>query len=784
MAAFLTVIASASPVAAATLTGGTAHTCMVTTAGGIRCWGDNSAGQLGSPAAGSFSSTPVDVAGLTSGVQSIAAGAAHTCALLFSGAVKCWGKNDKGQLGDGSFIDRNTPVSVFGFESGGGTGLITGGAFTCIRLGAISAGFPGPPGTYLLACFGAYGNSATPQYMITCGMVSCSGSPFSGAFIVGGSAGADASHFCISVTGTTTLTMSRNPLCFGNGPYGQLGSGLVHLEAFGAGEKHSCGLRWGAVSPEGAGIECWGTNTEGQLGAGPEITRTDTPVDVIGFPEAPRSLSAGRLFSCASGDGSRVVRCWGDNSRGQLGDGTTTRRYTAVQVLGLIGVQEVAAGSNHACARLAGNAVACWGANDRGQLGDGGTTDQAAPALIWTGSPIAPSVISAPASMTVPAGSAVLWIATALGNPAPARQWQYSADGGVTWTDIADAITPVLTFSAAAGESGRQFRAVFTSSNGSAATAPAVLTVTGDRPMSADMDGDGRGDLVIWRPSTGTWFWLMSTTSFNPAAAQVRQWGNQSLGDVPLTGDIDGDGRADLIIWRASTGTWYWLTSSSGYSYEAGGGRQWGNAALGDVPRAADFDGDGKMDLAVWRASTGTWYWLTSTSGYSYAAAGGVQWGDQSLGDRPIIGDVDGDGRSDLVVWRASTGTWHWLTSSSAYASQGAAQWGSAAYFDVHMLRDVDGDGRADLVIWRPGSGMWFWLTSSSGYSHAAAGLRQWGAQGDTPVALDGDGDGRLDPAVWRPSSGIWFWLRSTAGYDYAQSSAQQWGSAVSGRAR
>ena len=111
----------------------------------------------------------------------------------------------------------------------------------------------------------------------------------------------------------------------------------------------------------------------------------------------------------------------------------------------------------------------------------------------------------------------------------------------------------------------------------------AGLTATSDRPFAADIDGDGVTDLIVWRPNDGTWHWLTSSSGYQPAAAGTAQWGSQAQGDIPFVADIDGDGKADFIVWRGSTGR-HWLTSSTGYNPAAAGSRQWGNRSLGDIP--------------------------------------------------------------------------------------------------------------------------------------------------------------------------------------------------------
>jgi FG-GAP repeat protein/VCBS repeat protein len=400
--------------------------------------------------------------------------------------------------------------------------------------------------------------------------------------------------------------------------------------------------------------------------------------------------------------------------------------------------------------------------------------------LVYVSFSTGPTITEAPLSRTVNPNSLTTFSAAATGSPAPTARWQVSTDNGVTWTNIPGATGNIYAFTTQASDNGKRFRAVFTNLSASATTTVALLNINAvpHPARRADFDGDGASDIVVWRPSSGTWYSLSSGSSF--AAGVARQWGNSSLGDMPFQGEIDGDGLADLIVWRPSDGTWYWVTSGTNYAYPNAGARQWGNQSMGDVPMLGDVDGDGKSDLIVWRASTGTWYWLTSSSGYSYVSGGGIQWGDPSLGDQPVLGDYDGDQKADLGVWRASTGTWYWLTSSSgySYASAHGIQWGNQGLGDKVLTGDIDGDGRTDLILWRPTDGTWYWLTSSSNYAYAFGDAKQWGnnSLGDVPLIGDFDADGRADLGVWRASTGTWYWLTSSSGYSYGSAIGRQWG--------
>jgi RHS repeat-associated protein len=342
---------------------GDAHTCALTSTGGVKCWGSNANGRLGDGFT-TQRTTPVNVTGLTSGVVAIAAGGSHTCALLNTGGVKCWGFNGNGRLGDGTTIEKKTPIDVVGL-TGGVVGITAGGSHTCAVTGSGA-----------VKCWG-YNNQGqlgdNSQVQKT--------TPVDVIGLASGIArlAAGGSHTC-------ALTSSGGVKCWGLNSNGQLGNGnttrqLVPVDVSGlasgiigisAGTSHTC------AQTDSGGMKCWGLNSNGQLGNG-TLTQRTTPVDVNNLTTFVTAIAAGGTHTCAFSSYDDI-KCWGNNMNGQIGDGRIGYRTTPGDVIGLNDTAALSiAGGNHACALTTSGGVKCWGNNANGQLGDGTTTLRVSP---------------------------------------------------------------------------------------------------------------------------------------------------------------------------------------------------------------------------------------------------------------------------------------------------------------------------------------------------------------------------------------------------------------------
>jgi cyclophilin family peptidyl-prolyl cis-trans isomerase len=270
-------------------------------------------------------------------------------------------------------------------------------------------------------------------------------------------------------------------------------------------------------------------------------------------------------------------------------------------------------------------------------------------------------------------------------------------------------------------------------------SATGTATVAAPKRTAGDYDGDGKADIAVYRPTSGLTIILRSG-----GGGAIVPLGAPNGGDVPLRGDFDGDGKADVAVYRPSTGQWIILRSSAGPEVIKFG------APNTDIPVPGDYDGDGKTDIAVYRPSTGQWIILESTAGLKVVTLGAPNL------DRPVPGDYDGDGKTDPAVYRPTTGQWIILQSK---AGPRVVTFG-APRVDVPIPADYDGDGKTDIAVYRPTTNQWLILQSSGGTRAATFG----DSRIDIPVPADYDGDGKADIAVYRKTTGQWLILQSTAG--------------------
>ena len=259
-----------------------------------------------------------------------------------------------------------------------------------------------------------------------------------------------------------------------------------------------------------------------------------------------------------------------------------------------------------------------------------------------------------------------------------------------------------------------------------------------------DYDGDGLADVSVFRPGSGTWYLQQSTNGF-----AATNWGLTTDKIVPA--DYDGDAKTDIAVYRPSEGNWYILRSSNGTLFAT----QFGISE--DLPSPGYFDTEDGVEVAVFRPSTGTW-WIRTSAGPIFSARFGIS------EDKPVVGDWDGDGRSDLGVFRPSNATWYTSTDLVDPAHNFVAtQWGVST--DLTTPGDFDGDAKTDLAVYRPSSGIWYVLLSRYPGSFFYI---QFGTSEDIPAAADFDGDGLADIGVFRPSSGVWYRRNSAGGFFYA----------------
>jgi alpha-tubulin suppressor-like RCC1 family protein len=383
---------------------GDVHTCALLRNHRVRCWGDNSYGGLGDG-----STTPRNRAilvrnaagtGPLSGVTAITVGSFHTCALLTSGQVRCWGDNFSGQLGSGSTALQSPLPTTVANESGesalqGVVQVTAGEHHTCARLASAQ-----------VRCWG--GNQF---HQLGNGSDADSGLPVAVAPVSGGGVLNGVNQIDAGENHTCARSSSRRTLCWGSNSHGELGDGTDddHLRPVevvtpdGSGvlsevRRVSAGGTISCVVLVDRSARCWGDGQYGQLGNGGD-DGSFRPVVVRTRAGGPRlvgigTIDAGYGHACVRLTNGQV-RCWGQNEDSELGngvlDGPDVPFPTTVRAMSgsgpLTGVAQLETNAIHTCVRLANSQVRCWGFGADGQLGDGANANRPRPVrvLISTG---------------------------------------------------------------------------------------------------------------------------------------------------------------------------------------------------------------------------------------------------------------------------------------------------------------------------------------------------------------------------------------------------------------
>lgn len=369
------VAPTASALQASTVSAGGNHSCALVTGGAVNCWGDNTSGQLGN-ATFTNSNVPVRVTGLD-GVNvhatAVSAGEAHSCALLVGGAVWCWGLNATGQLGNATIVNSNVPVAVSGLDgvSNVATQVSAGAGHTCAVLstGAIN-------------CWGSNETAQLGDNSTTNSNVPRATSTIDGLTLRATQVSAGYLHTCAVLQSGAAMCWGDNTsgqlginaaTAQVNTPASVVTTEMsTAVASVSAGYLHTC-----AVLVNGA-VWCWGDNRSGQLGINSSVTKKITPTIVVGLDGI--AVISTHVASATSHTCARIqsggLRCWGYNFYGALGTGNTNDARSPVTVIAATGGTPesaivVTTGGTHTCAVLTSVGVRCWGNNEFGQWGQG-----------------------------------------------------------------------------------------------------------------------------------------------------------------------------------------------------------------------------------------------------------------------------------------------------------------------------------------------------------------------------------------------------------------------------
>jgi alpha-tubulin suppressor-like RCC1 family protein len=709
-----------------------------------RGWGFNSNGALG---IGNSTSqpTPQTVTALPDATGA-GIGIDHTLFLRANGTLAVAGLNEFGQFGSSTPASSNSPVAVPGLAnvvqaSGGGfhsTALLADG--TVWSWGYNVDGQIGNGTTNTTGCLCV----TTPTQATITGVVQIEAGAFHTLALK-----SDGTVWAWGANdngqlGDGSTTSRPTPVQVGSGV-----SGFTNIIAVSAGDGHSIALKSDGT------VWVWGSNEYGQVGNGTASASDQlTPVKNVTLSNITQ-IAAGIYHNLALNSSGKVF-VWGDNFYGQVGNGAAnnTAQSTPAQNATLDNVIEIETAGYTNYVRLRGGAVHAWGINDVGQIGNGTTNT--------TGC----TCQTTPVQTSVAAGNTGIiggWFHALSLKPI------LSVLAGTNQTFRGDNVR--LTFAEVTGAGNVAYTAINPTSVAGSYSLPSGYTIQNNQPaydVTATATSTGNIDVCIagineFSPTAFANLkvlhgegvaWIDRTFSSDFSRRQIcarvttlspfviAQGPSAPTTRAPF--DFDGDGKTDVGIFRASDGSWWYSRSlGDGFSVYSFG-------TSSDIITPGDYTGDGKADIAIFRPSSGFWFIQRSEDNSFFSFPFGA------TGDIPAPSDFDGDGKIDAAVFRPSSATW-FIRRSSDFGTT-IVNFGTTE--DKPVPSDYDGDGKSDIAIFRPSDGSWWYLQSTN----SQFGVYRFGLGTDKPVEGDYTGDGKTDIAVFRPTTGEWFIQRSENG--------------------